>query len=203
MASNDIQRTLLRAFVTSLIASALVAIWILISGEANATSSSVLGTTGFLALFSLLGMAANSRQPDTVSRALAKAGVASGLLGFTTSVILIWGDLFGHPNLWRVLVFALVTSFAVAHASLLQRLTGKTPQTDLVISTTLSLNGVITVWLWLLIASDGLADSMGDSGWRMLGVLAVLAVLGTLIAPIMPRITQAQSPDSDTNTSDD
>lgn len=193
--ASEIQRTLLRAFVGALSATALVAIVTLLIGEPSELSARILGTTATLTWFSLFALASSTTRTDPGLRALMFTGVGSGIVGFFVSLTIIWSDFDSVP--WRPLVWAIIISTASAHAALLLRLHGKSPQTDRVLTVTLDLNALLTLWLCALVASDRLTDAMASVGWRLLGVVSVLLALGTLLTPIMPIVTRERTPPAD------
>jgi hypothetical protein len=186
--AREQRRTLLRVFavmaVSALCLAALVSIVIFLFGSFGETERRLLATALAVAGYSLTGLAATTR----IGRRpvwLGPLGIGVSGLGFVLAISLIWtspeGDL-----LVRLTGSVTVLAIAIAHASLLlphrpdQRLTAA------VLAATLVMLGVLAA---MLIVQMLFALEPSDWYLRWMGVVAVLTVLGTLLVPILRKVT--------------
>jgi MFS family permease len=190
---SSARRLFLIALVASMCATAALAVGILLFSEFDSTSGRILGTTGALAFFSLLALPAGVLLDR--GRAAPLGWVALGLvaLGLALVLVLLWIDWDDDPE--KLLKSALtVTAFAAAAAqaaATTARLREEDPRA--------------VRWLYTagLAASAALATMASAAAWaeieeagfyRVLGALAVVAVLVTLLQPILRKTTAPRSP---------
>jgi hypothetical protein len=180
--------------------AAAVAIGALITGTFDDTSVRVLLSALAAALCTLGGLAGASVLGRERSRdALGEATILLSALTAGLVLILIWqpGASQG-PGLGRALGVTASLTLAGGHASLMfARL--RSEDTNTVRAFTQLAVGSATAAALLV---SGLLSVLGDqpvdsSVWRLLGVLLVLAVLNTLLAPLARRIMGRQDQGSD------
>jgi len=90
---------------------------------------------------------------------------------------------------WKVFGIFGILSFSFAHANLLLLL-GQRRNTVVLglLYTTVAIIALVALLICLPIATEGdIPGSNGDGYWRLLGVLAILDVLGTIVLPITGR----------------
>jgi hypothetical protein len=185
------RRTAIVAIVVSLSLTALVGIITLLSGDFGETQGKVLLTTLLLAAFSI-----------TVLCHLAVVGRALQLLGFVgvgvsavaliCGSLLIWRDWNNYYDVEPLLktfgVFG-VLAISVAHANLLLLLGQRRNRVvRLLLYITVAIVGLVALLLSLPIGSGGeIPGENGDWYWRLLGVVAILDVLGSIVLPVTGR----------------
>lgn len=111
-----------------------------------------------------------------------RVGVVGGivvLVPLLTSLVLIWGDdaFDGGVGLWRTFGIGLVLAATLAQASLLLVLTGARESLRALLVATLVLAGLLAV-----LVSAAILGAEGDGLWRPIGIVAILDVLGTVVA---------------------
>ena len=187
MKMSGVQRVLLLALVASLIAGAALALYVVLVGSLGDTGWQVLGTTIALAGFSITGMAACVPPRGGSVGFVARAGLGASTVSFALCAYFIWvNDTFDTDtiSLAKVLAIAIIAAIAFAHAALILRGRGRNDATDTVIVATLLCTGTLAGVLSVMV----LAERFGDGLARLIAALAILAVLGTLLTPLLPRI---------------
>jgi hypothetical protein len=182
---RSLARALLATVIVALCLAAFVAIGILLFGDFGETEGKVLLTTLGIAGYSLLGLAATTalgRQP----RFLGPSGLVATAVGFALFVAVVWISPEGE-NLGRLMGVSLVLSIANAHAALLFFMTRETAGRRVlsIRRATLFANAVVSAMLVGLIMSDSDPPQLFA---RVLGAVAVLVVLGSLLLPILLKL---------------
>jgi hypothetical protein len=194
-ARSSVVRHGVRMLAAGLCLAAAVAIWALIVGRFDDTSVRVL-FTGLIASFCTLGgLAGSTALPlERRSRRVGEVTIGLSQLTFVLALALIWiPDASDGDTLTRALGVTSVLTLAGAHASLLlSRLSGldtgavrRLSQAAIVCATSAALlvSGVFAV-----------GDRPIASGiWRVVGVLVVLAVLNTLLVPLVRHVARDTS----------
>lgn len=129
----------------------------------------ITGTTS-LAMLCYLATAGTRFQP---------VGVIGGivvLLPFAVALILVWGDNW-DSGLWRTFGVGATLAATLAQVSLLLALAGSRPRVRVALWSTVALASMVAV----IVSGMIVADDGSDSLLRLLGVLAILDVLGTVI----------------------
>ncbi|MGG7509703.1 hypothetical protein [Plantibacter sp. YIM 135249] len=183
-----VRRLLPRIVIGALIAAAVVGVYAVLIGEFNELCWRLIGTIALFVFFSLV-----SWYDADVS---ARRAPWFGAVSVVTSVFLliiglvkIWVP--GHPSgfdpwwspvSWFLLVG--VVRIGLLHVHLVlntqRRFTG--PVMNTVTGCTLALVGLLT--LGLAIPLIFVRADVGDVYWRLLGVIAILDVLGTILIPL-------------------
>jgi hypothetical protein len=183
---RSLARALLLLTIGALCLAALVAIGILLFGNFGETEGKILLTVVAIAGYSLLGLAATTalgRGPGW----LGPLGVGVSAVGFILFVGLIWiapeGSLLG-----RLMGTFLILAVAIAHAALLLLLTRRTSggPVGTVRRATLAASAVLTGMIVVPILTEWEPSGIYV---RLLGTIAVLAALGTLLVPILWKLT--------------
>ena len=183
-----IRRTLLRVSIFALCVSALVGIAAVLSARLDDTEAQILLTHVAIAVYSFLALAAATvakRHPR-----LAAAGWCACGSGLLLALVSIWGEWNGDDDLWRSTFVLFVVAFTLAHGSLIEsrRRDSDGPTVRLVSSATI---GAVSVTGILIAGGIAAAVPVDDSYLRVLGVVGILDVLGTLVLPIARKVEQA------------
>jgi hypothetical protein len=184
------------ALVASMCATAALAVGILLFSDFDETAARILGTTAAISFFSLLALPGAVLLDRRASLAVAWASLAVSAAGFLLVLAVLWVDWDDFPEtLWK---WALsVTVFAVAGAQV-SATTGRRRGDDSGAVRALYAFGVVlglavaamsTVAAWKEIDATGY--------YRALGAVAVLAVLATLLQPVLRRFGGAETGRSD------
>lgn len=174
-------RIYLWSMIGFLTLSALIAIVALLSGEFGNTQAKVLLTTLTISGASICAMACSAFIEKRGLVLVGGFGVATAALAALLLIIAIWmdfNDVFG-----RVAVTALIVAIGFAHVLLLYipRLAPGYRWSGAAAAVFITLLAAMLVWLlW--------TDSWDTGPYRLLGVLAVMVVLFTLIVPLCARL---------------
>lgn len=186
--ANSLGRWLTWGVVGGLCLAALTAAGTFLVGGGGATELRIVGTTLALAGASGTGLAASTqRERATWLRAL---GLGASAVALVLLLVLIWAPLDGSrvafEAVWRGAGVATVLAVAAAHAALLlPRRGGDRPVVVVVVRLTLILIAFVAL---LLIGGILAEDGPGEGIVRLVGALAVLGALGTLLVPILRRL---------------
>jgi len=173
----------------TLCAVAAMAIWFLVTGQFNATGVRILGSALVASLCTVAGLVGATvldrpdrrRELGAITMVLA-AAVAALALGA------IW-SLLSPTALWlRALGVSGALLLGCAHACVML---GRLRHSDGSVVRRLSQVSVAFGMLGALLVAGGfvfVARDVGAGFWRVLGVLAVLSTLTTLLAPIVRRL---------------
>ena len=182
-------RRLASVVIVALCAAALTAIVAFLVGDFVETETRILGMSLALVAYSLTGLAATARF-DRSAAWLGRLGRAVSAVGLVTALALIWGSWDeGSEALAKVAPIAFVLALSLAHAALLLPRHGDDgPPADKLLVATLAAVALLAAMLVGLILDDGEA---GEVFYRLLGVVAVLHALGTILVPIRRRLSVA------------
>ncbi|MEN8673095.1 hypothetical protein [Nocardioides sp.] len=110
--------------------------------------------------------------------AVGVAGGVSVLVPLLTSLVLIWGeDPFGGDGVWQTFGIGVVLATLLAQACLLLVLTQGRDRLRPLLVATLALAGVLAV-----LVCSAILGADDDGLWRLIGIVAILDVLGTVVA---------------------
>jgi hypothetical protein len=177
------KRLLLTAIVASLVATAALAIGILLFGEFRDTEARILGTTAFLSLFSLLALPAGVLFDQGRLLPLAWATAALAVLGFAVAMSAVWND--DSDTSWKLTGAVGACALAATQtAGLASRLRPSDPPavrrlfaaaTALVVVSATMVNAAI----WKEIDDE--------TYYRFLAAIAVANVLLVVLQPVLRR----------------
>ncbi len=185
---------LVRGLLTCLSLTALLGIAGVLSASFGETGARVLTSTLLVGLYCMFCLA-DTAVLDTRYRAVGTAGISAASTALAQGLFLIWalGDDVPGDTLWLVargFLLTAIVAFALAHAALVLRLDLADLSTAARVRTgTLVLVGAVAGLLVAAVIHPGLAE--GPAYWRLLGVLAILDVLGTACLPVLARLDSA------------
>lgn len=178
------RRVLLLAVAALLTASALLAVAVLLIGTFGTLQARILGSTALLAGYGILALPAAMLLDQRRARGLAVALVAACAAAVALALALVWQD--EAPD-WigksMITATAIAVSGAVTAALVARRRDVDPPVVRFLLVASTSLAGVAVALFSLLIWTG--SESAG--GFRILGVLAVLALLGAALQPLLAR----------------
>jgi len=186
------KRFLLITMISSLVICALVGIYILLFGDWGETEMKVFATTQIVAFFSLLGFCSSLHQNRKYYQWISILGVLASFVGFVLTTYLIWWTMEGgeHKNVWRASFIAGIVAFCLAHISLMLLVKLKSRFTKYVLLTTIIFILIVAGMMINAVICD---FDLGDRCLRLLGVFAILDVLGTITTPLINKLTEAKS----------
>ena len=184
----NLKKTLLIALIASLTISALIAIVVFLAGSFGDIQRKLLFTTLTIAGYSFTGLASSALFNRRRLVPLGILGIAISVVGIIYTTALIW-EIIRWSSDWdfKLLVILIILAVSVAHCSLLLL----TRSNVLLVNACLGLTIVciLTVALMLVrLIAFAFPDDPGDFALRLLGVFAVLDVLGTIVTPILKKL---------------
>lgn len=184
--STPTQRSLLFTFILSLCACGLLGIYVLLLGTFSWLEVRVLGTTAAVGAASILAMASAVAWEGQRWRPLGLVGVIAVSLALLSTLGLIWdiGGPLPGDDYEKATASLCVLGVALPHMSLLSlaRLHRGYEWVRLAtVACIAALTGELLIVIW--------ATPHGDLWARMMGVLAILVVCGTLAVPVLHRVS--------------
>ena len=188
------KKSFLFALIISLSVSALVAIYIFLSGNFEDAEIRILLTTLAIGGYSLMGLCSSALYEKKKYIIFTNFGIIVSIVGFLITVCSIW-ELWDYLNLmpsytdsiWQLVISLIILSISVSHASLLLIGTQEKKILKIILYATLLFITVVASMLINTVYND---VYLNDFYYRLLGVFAVLDVLGTIILPILRKITK-------------
>jgi hypothetical protein len=182
-----LRRYFITAIITSLVTGALIGILVILVGSFGEIQARILLTTLAIGVFSITSLA-NLRNLESVHRSYNRFAVLSilfSLLAMLFTLSLIWISVEHTP--WKPTLVFFVLAISTAHASLLLPSRSRSTLLDVAVTSTLSCIAFVAGFLIYLIIAEN--AGLGDFFYRLLGVFAILDVLGTIVTPIIAKIT--------------
>jgi hypothetical protein len=176
-------------FLTTLIGglavSALIGIVIFLIGDFGDIQVKILVTTLAVGGFSLTGLCSSTIVNRKSLEALAVAGMLISGLAFLSIFVGIW-EIIEFKDIWRGSVSLSILAVTIAHISLLLLVK---PKSDLIknfLFITILFISAVAAMLIIPVIGDMEPE---DFYFRLLGVFAIIDVLGTITIPILNTIT--------------
>jgi hypothetical protein len=171
----NVKKIALYGLIASLILSALAGIYIFLFGEFKETEEKILITTMSLACFSLCGLCSSFLYNKNRYIGLAFGGLIFSAATFLYSLVIIWVNI-NDDIVFRSFFISMIITICAAHGCLMLLVV---PVRKLILylrTFTLFFNVAFGVMLSIIIIIDDLVEK--DFTFRLLGVLAILVVLG-------------------------
>jgi hypothetical protein len=173
----------------SLTATGVVAVGTLLFGRFDDTAGRILGTTGALAVASLLALPAGVLLDQRRYRSLASGTIAAAGAAFLTALWLIWGAGDGGDSGWRMLAsFATVAAAGAQISAATARRRGDDSRVVTRLYWT-SVGGGLVLATLVLAAIWNEIDAV--TYYRFLGAIAVADVVILLLQPTLRRLAPA------------
>lgn len=188
---GGLKPVLVRGLLACLSLTALLGVYAVLTASFDETGARVLSSTLLTGLYCMFCLADVSVL-DTRYRTVGTVGISAASTALVQGLFLIWsiGDELPGDTLWliaRGFLLTAVVAFALAHASLLLRLDiAATTAAARIRTGTLLLLGTVASVLGATVVHPELAAS--GAYWRLLGVLGILDVLGTVCLPVLARL---------------
>ena len=193
------KRLFFLGLIGSLVATAAIAIGVLLFGDFNDTTSRILLTTALIALASLLALPAGVLLDQGRYGWLAWATIALVVGAFLVAMVLVWGSWEGDDDgLWKALAvwatFAGAASQASATTS--RRRAGDPPAVRALYLVAIGLSLVVAVMV-----SSAVAKEIDDETfYRALGALVVADLLFVILQSVARRYASMPAAAGDVET---
>lgn len=194
-----VRRTAIIVIVASLSITALIGIATLLIGDFGEVQSKIMLTTLVIGIYSIVllcDLAVAGRRFEWAGY----SGVLVSTVALVTCLMLVWGDFSGVGSewIWKTFWLSLILGLSLAQANLLLLLgERKRPVVRTGLWTTITLIALLAALFWLLILTDGEVGS--DAYGRLVGTVAILDVLGTIVVPVISKFLRDDrvQPDAD------
>jgi len=185
----NFKKIFLISLIISLSISALLGIIIFLVGNFGEIQVRILLTTLTIGGFSLTGLCCATLLEKKRFSAFAIFGMIVSIFGFLFITSLIWEiiDWDSFDNIWKVMIITIILAFSTAHASLLLLVKSDKTIVNVSLATTLLFLSLVALELIILVLGE--FRHIDNMWYRVLGVFAILDVLGTIVTPILLKVT--------------
>ena len=189
--TSDLRRLVLGLTIGSFSIAALIGVIALLGGgEFGDTQGRVLLTTLTVGI-ACVAMLCCLATDGTPYRTLGVVGGVAVLWPTVQSLVLVWAEDFDwldSEGFFQVYGLGLVIAFSLAQACLLLATAGPVERVRFLLRATLSVATLLAVVVCIeILAQDG-------SWWRVMGVLGILDVLGTVVTVAMAKFGRDRGP---------
>lgn len=160
----------------------MIGIFVFLFGELGDLEAKLLITTASIGGFSLTGLCC-AADPDLKLGGIKipQLGMIASVLGFLIAFVMIW-DIIDPDYTWQLVLAMIVVAVTMAHLSLISLLKPKAGYIQTIRKLTIFfvLLTALCVLFFIIIEFEGASFL-----YRILGVFAILNVLGTISLPIL------------------
>jgi hypothetical protein len=167
--------------------SALIGIFIFLTGTVGEIEAKILLTTLVLGGFSLTALCSAALYDKNKWIVFPIIGIIAATFGFLMAIISIWIRISPQIEIWKFLFISIIISASIAQSSLLLLIPSNKTLVRVSLLVTLSFISIVAFMLSYLVWID--FDLFFDSYYRFLGVFMIFDVLGTIVTPIILKIT--------------
>lgn len=151
-------------------------------GNFRETEFKLLLTTLTVGVYSLTGLCSSVLYGRKKYITFAFLGIIVSVLGFLMTVGTIW-KIVDFNGVWKSVEIFIILAFSIAHSSLLLLARSDKNLINSCITATIGfIIAVALILIYLVLAKDEVIY------YRLLGVFAVLDVLGTIVTPILKKL---------------
>jgi drug/metabolite transporter (DMT)-like permease len=191
------KRLLFLGLIASLVATAAIAIGVLLFSEFDATTERILGTTALLALASLLALPAGILLDQRRYRLLAWATIALVVGAFGVAMALIWGtwEPGDEEGLGKALAIGTTLAAAAAQASIT---TSRRRPDDSTAVRMLYVGAIgLSLAVAVLVTAAVVSETEHEAVFRGIGALIVADLLFVALQSLIRRAAQAGPPSAE------
>jgi len=182
----NFKKIFLITMIISLSISALIGVFVFLFGNFGETEFRLLMTTLTIGGYSLTGLCCSVLYEKRKFAPLALFGIVISVIGFIYTILLIWEFIdFWDEDSWKALIIFLVLAFSTAHSCLLLLIKSNKSLVNIALSATLIFISIVALMLIIMVLNE---FDLGEFSFRLLGVFAILDVLGTIITPILNKV---------------
>ncbi|MDO8631856.1 MAG: hypothetical protein Q7R41_15320 [Phycisphaerales bacterium] len=191
---SQTQRTLLFSFLTSIAACGALGVYCLLLGNLGQTEAKILGSTALIGAASILGLVGVMAWEHRKWHPLGILGVYAAALALLLTLVLIWsrdlglGYLEDTEEYWKLVGIAWVLAVAFPHTALLSF--ARLHRSYLWIRRATI---VAIVLLAALVCFVIMAEADDEPLIRMIGIIAIADVCGTIAMPILHRVSSIRT----------
>ena len=181
----SLRKFLLYVLIFALVLSAGAGIVVLLIGSWGEYEEKVLLTTGSLGMYSIFALSCSLLYDRGRYKAFALAGPLVSALGYLLMLVLIWGERDSVEVLWKYEGSLGIAAFTLAHSCLLLLLVPRHALVRWLLSLTLFFNACFALLCIIILLTE--YDGENDFWYRLIGIFAILGVLGAILTPLIQR----------------
>jgi hypothetical protein len=180
-----LRRVAVICIIVSLSITALIGIATLLGGDFGEVQGKIMMTTLVIGTFSVLALA-DLAVAGRRFEWCGYVGILAAFVGLVMGLYLVWAESDPGEGFWKTFGITAVVAGSLAHANLLLLLgERRRPVVRTSLWITVGLIAVLAGMIIALVISDG--DVSGDTFFRVMGTVAILDVLGTIVVPVVSR----------------
>ncbi len=189
MTDINYKKIFLKALIISLVISAIIGIYLFLFGDFEDSDTRLLLTTLTVGWYSMTGLCSSVVHSRKSFKIFSSFGIIISILGFFITVIGIW-DIIDNDLIWKLVMTFVILSVMISHISLMFLVKPKSKKIKYLMVLTIVFITIVTIMLIIEILVE---SEKGDFFYRLLGVFAILDVLGTISTPVLNRITNKET----------
>jgi len=187
----NFKKTFLITMIISLSISALIGIFIFLFKDFGETEFRLLMTTLTIGGYSLIGLCCSVLYEKRKFIPLALSGMVISVIGFLYTVLVIWETIdLDNDFTWKFSIIFIVLAASTAHSCLLLLIKSEKSLVNSALSATIIFISIVAFMLVILVLNE--FDVVSEFYFRLLGVFAILDVLGTIVTPILNKVYSIQ-----------
>lgn len=187
--SKRLETIFLRTLIVAIAIAAFIAIGLFLFGSFGDLEIRILITTLSLGGFSLTALCSSRIYNKPQLQGFSLTGMAVSVIGFILMVVFVW-EIWDTDWSWRITADFIILSVALAHISLLLLIEPQTILINWVRNITFVCIGIVSLMLMWGIYNE---FENGEFFFRILGVFAIMDVLGTILVPVLNKISNDDS----------
>ncbi len=184
--NTSFKKVFLITMIISLSLSALIGIILFLIGDFGEIESKILFTTLTIGGFSLTALCSSALYDKHRYVAFSSLGMIIAVIGFLSTTTAIW-EILDFDDIWKMIIISIILSASIAHSSLLLLIKSEKTIVNVSLVSTLLFISIVAIMLIVLVLSE--FDLDFEFYYRLLGVFAILDVLGTIVTPIILKVT--------------
>jgi hypothetical protein len=196
---QKLKRYFIVTIIASLVLGAILGILALLFGSFGWFEGRIMLSTLAIGVMSITSLAnlRNLESDHASYRRFAWASITFSMIALLLALSLIWISVDNTP--WKPTLVFFILAVSTSHASLLLSERAKSKMIDVAVSTTLACIALVAGLLIYLVVLQSV--EVGETFYRLLGVFAIIDVLGTIVTPILARLAKNQLPNLPKDTS--
>lgn len=182
---HSFKKAFLYSFIAAMILCAVEAIWFFLFGKFNDSDVKILFTTFAIGGYSLTGLCSAALYEKRKLFLLFLPGILLTIVGYFLSAEIIWG---GDSSIQAALI-SIILSISYAHVSLLLLIKSKNNIVRAsLVATVVAISIVALMLIHLVVIFNSTLFY-----FRLLGVFAILDLLGTVVTPILYKLNPSRT----------
>jgi len=184
--NTNFKKVFLITMIVSLSISALIGIVVFLVGNFGETEAKILLTTLTIGGFSLVALCSSILYDKHRYVFFSALGMIVAVVGFLISTLAIW-EILNFDDIWKTIIISIILSVSVAQSSLLLLIKSKKTVVNISLMLTFLFIFIVAFMFIVLILFEISKDF--EFYFRLLGVFAILDALGTIVTPILLKVS--------------